>query len=88
MGCVACHSTSGIRLTGPPLDGIFGKEVTVTTGGSERTLTVDEEYIRRSVMDPNADVVEGFNANLMQSFSDLLTEEDISNIIEFIKSMQ
>lgn len=88
MGCVACHSTSGIRLTGPPLNGIFGEEVTVTTDGNERTITVDEAYIRRSVMTPNADVVEGFNANLMQSFSDLLTEDDISNIIEFIRSLE
>lgn len=88
MGCIACHSTDGSVITGPSFRGIYGEEVSVITGGNERIQTVDDNYIRKSILDPNSDVVDGFNPNLMQSYSDLLSDEEISQIIEFIKSLE
>jgi cytochrome c oxidase subunit 2 len=88
VGCVACHAVDGSTLVGPHLNGIFGSEVTVVTNGQERTVTVDENYIRRSILTPNADVVKGFNANLMQSFSGIVTDDEINDLTEYIKSMK
>jgi cytochrome c oxidase subunit II len=88
IGCMACHSVDGSSLTGPTFKGAFGHEVTVTTGGKVRTLTVDEAYIKRSILEPNADLVKGFNANLMQPYKGQLNEKDISNVIEYIKSLR
>ncbi len=87
IGCFACHTTDGSKLVGPSFKGIWGEEVTVTTGGKERQVTVDEEYIRRSIYDPNADVVDGFNKGLMLSYEGQLSEEDIENIIEYLKTL-
>jgi mono/diheme cytochrome c family protein len=53
------------------------------------TVTVEDEYIRESIVDPNAKVVEGFSPSVMpQSYGDVLSDEDIEAIIAFIKSLQ
>ena len=88
IGCNACHSIDGTKIVGPSYKGVFGHEVTVMTDGKERTLVANEEYIRRSILDPNADVVKGFNKGLMLSYKDQVTEEQIQHIIEYIKTLQ
>ena len=87
IGCFACHSIDGTKIVGPSFKGIFGHEVTVLTNDKERTIKVDEDYIRSSIIDPNADIVQGFNKGLMLSYKDQLTEEQIDLIIEYIKSL-
>jgi cytochrome c oxidase subunit 2 len=86
-GCVACHSLDGSRIVGPSFKGIYGHEVEVITNGQERTLTVDDEYIKSSIYEPNADVVKGFNPGLMISYKEQLTEEDVAKIVEYIKTL-
>jgi cytochrome c oxidase subunit II len=88
IGCMACHSTDGSKMTGPTFKGIFGHEVTVSTGGKERTLTVDEAYIKHSILEPNADIVKGFNPNLMQTYKTQLNDKEIGDLTEFIKSLR
>ncbi len=88
IGCAACHSTDGSKLTGPSFKGIFGHEVTVVTGGKERTQTVDEAYIRKSILEPNADLVKGFNANLMQTYKGQLSDQEINDLIDYIKTLK
>jgi cytochrome c oxidase subunit 2 len=85
--CVTCHSQDGSRIVGPSFKGLFGKKETVITNGVEREVTVDEEYIRRSVYDPNADVVKGYSPNLMPSQKDKLTEDDVKKIIDYMKTL-
>lgn len=86
-GCIACHSLEGIKIVGPSFKGIFGHEVEVITDGQERKVLVDDEYIKRSVYEPNADVVQGFNPGLMISYKQQITEEDVQKIIEYIKGL-
>ncbi|MEL7585994.1 MAG: cytochrome c oxidase subunit II [Prolixibacteraceae bacterium] len=88
IGCFACHSTDGSKVIGPTLKGVYGHEVTVKSKGQERTLTVDDEYIKRSIYDPNADVVAGYNQGLMQSYQGQLSDDDIAQIIEYIKTLK
>jgi cytochrome c oxidase subunit II len=88
LGCIACHSTDGTTKTGPSFKGAFGHEVTVVNAGKERTLTVDEAYIKKSILEPNTDLVKGFNANLMQSYKDQASDKEIEDIIAYIKSLQ
>lgn len=88
IGCFACHTVDGTKLVGPSFKGIWGEEQTVVTGKETRKLTVDEEYIKRSIYDPNADVVEGFMKGLMVSYNGQLSEDDIANIIEYLKTVK
>ncbi len=88
IGCFACHSLDGTKLVGPSFKGIWEGTHTVVTGGQERQIAVDEEYIRRSIHDPNADVVKGFGKGLMLSYQGQLSDDDITNIIEYLKTVK
>jgi cytochrome c oxidase subunit 2 len=85
-GCVTCHSLDGSKLIGPSFKGLWGKTETVVTDGAERTITVDEAYVRRSIEMPAADLVEGYQ-NLMPDQSALVDSTDIENIIDFLKGL-
>ena len=73
-------------MVGPSYLGHWGTMRKVVTGREEREVLFDEEYVRRSIYDPGADVVEGFNRGLMQPY-DLITEEEIDLIIEYLKAL-
>ncbi len=84
-GCVACHATDGTRRVGPSLKGVFGHEVTVVTGGAERTITADADYVRRSIREPTADVVKGFQPLMPPQ---PLTDDEIEAIIAFLRTLE
>ena len=86
-GCVACHSSDGTKLVSNSFKGIWGKARKVITDGKEREVIVDEEYVKKSVYEPNADVVVGYNPGLMQSYKTQLSEDEVSQIAEYIKSL-
>lgn len=88
IGCFACHTVDGNKLVGPSFKGIYGHQVTVKTGGETRTITVDDEYLKRSILEPNADIVDGFNKGLMQPYQGQLSDTEISQIIEYIKTLK
>jgi len=86
-GCIACHSLDGSKLVGPSYKGIWGHEVEVETGGKKRTLTVDAEYVKNSIYNPDEDIVEGYNKGLMRSYKGELTDDDIDKIIVYLQSL-
>jgi cytochrome c oxidase subunit 2 len=86
-GCNACHSVDGSKLVGPSYLGGWGTMRKVTTGREEREVLVDSAYVRRSIYEPNADVVDGFNQGLMLSYEGLVSEEEVSLIIEYLKAL-
>jgi len=82
LGCISCHrSDSGAR--GPQLVGLFGKRVQLQGGA---TLVVDENYLRESILDPQAKIVAGFQP-IMPTFKGLVTEEQLMQLIAYIKSL-
>lgn len=88
IGCFACHTLDGTKLVGPSFKGIWGETQTVVTGKETRQVTIDEEYIKRSIYDPNADIVEGFSKGLMLTYQGQLSEDDVKNIIEYLKTLK
>jgi cytochrome c oxidase subunit 2 len=87
QGCLACHSSDGSKIVGPTYLNLFGKQEVVTRNGADVTITVDEEYIKRSIYDPNADIVKGYPKGLMQSYKGKISDADIVKIIEYLKSL-
>lgn len=84
-GCFACHSTDGTPRVGPSFKGLFGKTERVLTAGKERSVLVDEAYIRKYILEPNIDVIEGFQP-IMPKVS--LTVDELNALVEFIKSLK
>jgi cytochrome c oxidase subunit 2 len=85
-GCNACHSSDGSKLIGPTYKGVWGETQTVVTDGQTRQITVDSVYIRRSILDPAADIVEGYSKGIMQPYEGI-TDQQIGLIIEYLKSL-
>ncbi len=88
QGCFACHSTDGSRIIGPSYLNIFGEQQTVIRDGKEVTITVDEAYVHKAVYDPNSETVKGYPKNLMQSYTGVLSQDDVAKIIEYLKSLK
>ncbi|RMF91466.1 MAG: cytochrome c oxidase subunit II [Nitrospinota bacterium] len=84
FGCLGCHSIDGSRLVGPSWKGLFGRKTTLQDG---TTLQADEEYIRRSILEPDAQVVQGFPNVMPKTFKDQLSPEQLQAIIAYIKSL-
>ncbi|MFP4471374.1 MAG: cytochrome c oxidase subunit II [Bacteroidales bacterium] len=86
-GCVACHSSDGTKLVANSFKGIWGEQREVIENGEQQTVTVDADYIRESIYEPDAQVVVGFNEGLMPSYEGQISEEEMNHIIEYIKSL-
>lgn len=101
-GCTQCHAVAEEHLdrtmNGPPLLsggrseplGGFGtrQQATAGRGAPPETVTVDENYIRESIRAPNAKVRVGYKAVMPVFGSERLSDEEITAIIAYIKSLK
>jgi len=81
--CNTCHKPDGSGR-GPSLVGLYGKTVSLSDG---RKMTVDENYLRESIVNSQAKVVQGFQP-IMPAFQGLMTEEQLLQVIAYIKSLE
>lgn len=81
-GCAACHGADGEGGLGPKWIGLYGSQVTLQDG---TTVTADEAYIRRSIVDPNAQIPKG--VTLPMPLNAALTPADIDQIVAYIESL-
>lgn len=81
-GCKSCHQASDMQR-GPALDALMGSEVRLVGGD---IVTVDDEYLRESILNPSAKIVDGYTP-LMPTFKGLVSEESLLNLIAYIKSL-
>jgi len=86
--CTACHSLDGTRLVGSSFKDLWEAKKIVLVGGKEKEITVNEEYIKKSIYDPDAEIVQGFNKGLMRSYTGVISEEDANKIVEYLKTLK
>jgi cytochrome c oxidase subunit 2 len=78
LGCVQCHGQNA-----PTLAGLFGSTVVLENGD---TAYADENYLRESILNPPAKIVSGY-VGVMPSFRGQLSEEQINDLVAYIKSL-
>lgn len=83
LGCNTCHLGGGNTQRGPSLAGLAGSTVKLI-GGS--TVVADDNYIRESIVNPQAAIVDGYQP-IMPPFKGLVTEEQVLQLVAYIKSM-
>jgi cytochrome c oxidase subunit 2 len=82
LRCDTCHNpTSGAR--GPDLAGLFGGDVRLAGGGRTK---FDADYVRESLLAPNAKIAEGFQP-LMPSYQGQISEEHVLALVAYIESI-
>ena len=79
--CVQCHSTDGSPGIGPTVLGLYGSTETLADGS---TVDVDENYLRESILEPGAKIVQGYQ-NVMPPAYGSLSERQVSALIAFIQ---
>ncbi|HOQ86298.1 MAG TPA: cytochrome c oxidase subunit II [Phycisphaerae bacterium] len=79
LGCATCHGQQA-----PTLAGLYNRQVQLADGS---TVLADTNYLRESIMDSTAKIVAGF-APVMPSYRGQLSEEQLIQLIEYIKSLQ
>lgn len=81
--CYTCHTVDGSKGNGPTWKGMYGQPVALTSGES---LTVDDNYIKESILKPQAKIVNGFTNVQMPPFT--LNDEQISGLIAYMKTLK
>ncbi|MBK3516452.1 cytochrome c oxidase subunit II [Carboxylicivirga marina] len=84
-GCNACHTADGSKLVGPSYKNILGRSRVVIQDDEEIEVIADEDYIRRSIYEPNIEVVKGYEKGLMLSYKDQVTEEEFMQLMDYFK---
>jgi cytochrome c oxidase subunit 2 len=83
LACNTCHLGDGSGR-GPSLFNKFGSQEQLANG---LVVTVDESYVRESILTPQLKVVAGYQP-VMPTFQGLLNEESVMALIEYVKSLQ
>jgi cytochrome c oxidase subunit II len=80
--CLSCHSVDGSEGIGPTLKGILGRTEKMANG---QTITVDEAYLRESIVNPSAKIPAGYD-DLMTKTE--LTDDEIEEIVEYLETLK
>jgi len=86
FGCLSCHSIDGSRRMGPTWEGLAGSEVKLADG---RTMRADTAYLRRAILEPDAEIVAGYPAGLMASTvrPGSVTEEEANAMVAYLETL-
>lgn len=80
-GCASCHGSDGRGGVGPTWIGLAGSQVELDDG---TTVTADDDYLLRAILDPAAEVVPGFAVNMPENG---LSEEQALDIVAYINEL-
>ncbi|KAB2866671.1 MAG: hypothetical protein F9K46_01855 [Anaerolineae bacterium] len=82
--CLTCHSLDGSRIVGPTWEELYGSEVPIEGEGN---ILADESYILDSIVNPNAQIHQGYPAGVMpQTYGSTFSEVQLGQLLAFIKS--
>ncbi len=84
-GCFACHTTDGSKSIGPTWKGLAGSTVSLVDGS---TATADDAYLHESIVDPAAKIVAGHTNDMPATFGKSLNDQQISALIDYIKTLK
>jgi mono/diheme cytochrome c family protein len=83
--CRACHSVDGTGLIGPSFKGLWGSNREVIRNGTPHTVLADGDYIRESILQPQAALVKGYENVPMPSFENVLSDQDVKALVEYFR---
>jgi cytochrome c oxidase subunit 2 len=81
QGCTSCHQVSGDDGIGPAWQGLAGSEVQLADGS---VVVADEAYLTRSIVEPNAQIVEGYNGIMPER---ALDQDEVTAIVAYLQEI-
>ncbi|HWL44245.1 MAG TPA: cytochrome c [Ilumatobacter sp.] len=84
LGCAACHGTDGDGGVGPKWAGMWGREVELS---DDQYVTFDEQYVTRSVREPDAERQAGDWVRMPAFGPELLDDHDLTALIAYLREL-
>lgn len=88
-GCASCHSLDGAAGVGPTVKGLAGNRTQLSDGS---TVTADDAYLAKAIIDPDAEIVKGYQKGVMagaiSSFGLANKPQDVAALVAFIKAQR
>jgi cytochrome c2 len=81
-GCFTCHSLDGSVMYGPPLNGLYMKEVNLVRQGKEKTIVADRDYFTKAITDPDYEKVSGYQNRIMPR--PVIPKDDVETLIDYL----
>ena len=83
-GCISCHSLEPDKvLVGPSMAGVANRAGSRVAGESA------EEYLRQSILSPDAYTVDGFSAGLMPAgLANELSDQQLDDIVAYLLTLK
>lgn len=81
-GCAGCHGGDGSGGIGPAVAGLHQTERELTDGS---TVVADEAYIRRSITDPDAEIVTGYSIRMP---ANQLADADVDALVAYLLELE
>ena len=87
QGCKACHSVNGTKMAGPTFKNLFGAIQQVETIHGVEEITVDESYIRESILSPDTKITLGYPSGMMLSYQGRISDDEVNLIIKYLETI-
>lgn len=82
-GCSGCHDQAS-TVHAPDLAGLYMRPVPLESGG---TVIADAQYLRDSILLPQAQIAAGYPP-IMPTFANVLDEEEVLKLVAYIQSLK
>ena len=83
-GCLQCHTIDGTPSSGPTWKGLAGSSRPLVSGES---VIADNTYLLNSIVDPSLQIVQGFDAIMPPDYGETLSNDEITDLINYINSL-
>ncbi len=87
-GCIGCHSTDGTQVVGPSFKDIYNRKVKISINGTTKEVISDDQYLETAILKPDDEIVEGFYPGIMPSFQNVLKDEEVKAVIQYLKTVK
>jgi cytochrome c oxidase subunit II len=85
-GCLGCHSTDGSKKVGPTFKGLYDSKVAVTRGGQRVVVEAEDAYLKESILNPAAAIVEGYPPIMPASSG--ISEAEVKTVVDYLKTLR
>ncbi len=84
QGCIGCHSLDGSDGIAPSLFELAGTPRQLDKDGQTIEITIDEEYLKRAIRDPNSEIVKGYDPMMPDYDEATISNDDLQAVVDYL----
>lgn len=86
--CISCHSLDGSKRMGPSFINLTTANAVVLNNGKEKTIIIDEGYLRSSITDPDKYIVKGYRASSMPEQMSKISKSELDSLVRELMDLK